>query len=54
MPTSSRGRCDDGLVLGYANLAEPAIEEGIRLLALALEDLPGGAAPTNEAGAIAR
>jgi GntR family transcriptional regulator/MocR family aminotransferase len=31
---------DDGLVLGYANLAEPAIEEGVRLLALALEDLP--------------
>ena len=27
---------DDGLVLGYANLAEPAIEEGIRRLALAL------------------
>ena len=31
---------DDGLVLGYANLAEPAIEEGIRRLALALEELP--------------
>ena len=29
---------DDGLVLGYANLAEPAIEEGIRRLALALEE----------------
>ena len=34
---------DDGLVLGYANLAEPAIEEGVRRLALALEDLVGGA-----------
>ncbi|MCW3068392.1 MAG: Transcriptional regulator, GntR family domain [Solirubrobacterales bacterium] len=30
---------DDGLVLGYANLAEPAIEEGIRRLGRALEDL---------------
>jgi GntR family transcriptional regulator / MocR family aminotransferase len=38
---------DDGLVLGYANLAEPAIEEGIRRLALAL-------AETNDGGAIAR
>jgi GntR family transcriptional regulator/MocR family aminotransferase len=28
---------DDGLVLGYANLAEPAIEEGIRRLAVALD-----------------
>jgi DNA-binding transcriptional MocR family regulator len=27
---------DDGLVLGYANLPEPAIEEGIRRLARAL------------------
>jgi GntR family transcriptional regulator / MocR family aminotransferase len=44
----------DGLVLGYANLAEPAIDEGIRRLALALEELPGGPAPTNDAGAIAR
>ena len=35
--------CDDGLVLGYANLAEPAIEEGIRRLALALAELPPGA-----------
>jgi GntR family transcriptional regulator/MocR family aminotransferase len=43
---------DDGLVLGYANLAEPAIEEGIRRLARALT-APGPAA-TNEAGAIAR
>ena len=45
---------DDGLVLGYANLAEPAIEEGIRRLARALEELPDGAAPTNDGGAIAR
>ncbi|HSZ04522.1 MAG TPA: PLP-dependent aminotransferase family protein [Solirubrobacteraceae bacterium] len=29
----------DGLVLGYANLAEPAIEEGIRRLAEALEEV---------------
>jgi GntR family transcriptional regulator/MocR family aminotransferase len=41
----------DGLVLGYANLAEPAIEEGIRRLALALGELP---AATNDGGAIAR
>ncbi|MGD1056900.1 MAG: PLP-dependent aminotransferase family protein [Solirubrobacteraceae bacterium] len=33
-----------GLVLGYANLAEPAIEEGIRRLALALTELGGGGA----------
>ena len=44
----------DGLVLGYANLAEPAIEEGIRRLALALAELPPGRAPTNVGGAIAR
>jgi GntR family transcriptional regulator/MocR family aminotransferase len=31
--------CDDGLILGYANLAEPAIEEGIRRLARALDAL---------------
>jgi GntR family transcriptional regulator/MocR family aminotransferase len=37
---------DDGLVLGYANLAEPAIEEGIRRLARALAELPPGPAPT--------
>ena len=43
---------DDGLVLGYANLAEPAIEEGIRRLARALT--APGPAPTKEAGAIAR
>jgi GntR family transcriptional regulator / MocR family aminotransferase len=30
----------DGLVLGYANLAEPAIAEGIRRLALAYAELP--------------
>jgi GntR family transcriptional regulator/MocR family aminotransferase len=30
---------DDGLVLGYANLSEPAIEEGIRRLALALAEV---------------
>ena len=30
---------DDGLVLGYANLPEPAIEEGIRRLARALDSL---------------
>jgi GntR family transcriptional regulator/MocR family aminotransferase len=30
---------DDGLVLGYASLAEPAIEEGIRRLARALDDV---------------
>jgi GntR family transcriptional regulator/MocR family aminotransferase len=30
---------DEGLVLGYANLAEPAIEEGIRRLARALAEL---------------
>ena len=29
----------DGLILGYANLAEPAIEEGIRRLARALEEV---------------
>lgn len=44
----------DSLVLGYANLAEPAIEEGIRRLARALEELPGGATSTNDGGAIAR
>jgi GntR family transcriptional regulator/MocR family aminotransferase len=30
---------DDGLVLGYANLAEPAIEEGIRRLGEVLQEL---------------
>jgi GntR family transcriptional regulator/MocR family aminotransferase len=39
----------DGLVLGYANLSEPAIEEGIRRLAEVLSELP-----TNDGGAIAR
>lgn len=42
---------DDGLILGYANLAEPAIEEGIRRLALALGELP---AATKEGGATLR
>ncbi|HEV2997989.1 MAG TPA: PLP-dependent aminotransferase family protein [Solirubrobacteraceae bacterium] len=42
---------DEGLVLGYANLSEPAIEEGIRRLALALADLRG---PTKEGGATLR
>ncbi len=37
---------DDGLVLGYANLAEPAIDEGIRRLAAALGELPPAPAPT--------
>jgi GntR family transcriptional regulator/MocR family aminotransferase len=32
----------EGLILGYANLAEPAIEEGIRRLARVLDDLPRG------------
>ncbi|MBA3808004.1 MAG: PLP-dependent aminotransferase family protein, partial [Solirubrobacterales bacterium] len=32
---------DDGLVLGYANLSEQAIEEGIRRLAVALAQLAG-------------
>jgi GntR family transcriptional regulator / MocR family aminotransferase len=44
----------DGLVLGYANLVEPAIEEGIRLLADALAEVPLQAAPTNEGGAMSR
>ncbi len=38
---------DDGLVLGYANVTESGIEEGIRRLALALADAKAG-------GAIAR
>jgi GntR family transcriptional regulator/MocR family aminotransferase len=45
---------DDALSLGYANLAEPAIEEGVRLLGLALEDLSGDPVETNDGGAIAR
>jgi GntR family transcriptional regulator/MocR family aminotransferase len=45
---------DDGLVLGYANLAEPAIDEGIRLLALALADLPPAPGAANDGGAMAR
>jgi GntR family transcriptional regulator/MocR family aminotransferase len=43
----------DGLILGYANLAEPAIEEGIRRLARALEE-SSGPRPANDGGAIAR
>jgi GntR family transcriptional regulator / MocR family aminotransferase len=46
---------DDDLVLGYANLAEPAIEEGIRRLGEVIKRLPGSPpAATNEGGAIAR
>ena len=45
---------DDRFVLGYANLAEPAIEEGIRRLAEALAEVARGPAPTNSGGAIAR
>jgi GntR family transcriptional regulator/MocR family aminotransferase len=45
---------DDRFVLGYANLAEPAIEEGIRRLADALEEVARGPEPTNSGGAIAR
>jgi GntR family transcriptional regulator / MocR family aminotransferase len=44
---------DDGLILGYANLTESGIEEGIRRLALALEECPAPP-PTNDGGAIAR
>ncbi|MGO8904875.1 MAG: PLP-dependent aminotransferase family protein [Solirubrobacteraceae bacterium] len=44
----------DGLVLGYANLVEPAIEEGIRLLAGALAEMSPEVAPTNEGGAMSR
>ena len=42
---------DDGLILGYANLFEPAIEEGIRRLARALREAPRPSA--NDGGAIA-
>ena len=45
---------DDGLVLGYANLAEPAIEEGIRRLAAVLAEMPPLPAPTKDGGAMAR
>jgi len=41
-------RIDDGLVLGYANLAEPAIEEGIRRLSLALGEIPPPPRCTND------
>jgi GntR family transcriptional regulator/MocR family aminotransferase len=47
-------RWDAHLALGYANLAEPAIEEGIRLLALALSDLPEPPVMANDGGAISR
>jgi GntR family transcriptional regulator/MocR family aminotransferase len=42
---------EDGLILGYANLAEPAIEEGIRRLAAVLEAL--GPLPAKDGGAMA-
>jgi GntR family transcriptional regulator/MocR family aminotransferase len=45
---------DDRFVLGYANLAEPAIDEGIRRFAEALEEVARGPAPANSGGAIAR
>ncbi len=46
----------DAVVLGYANLSEPAIEEGIRRLALALEECPppGGRAQALAAASAAR
>jgi GntR family transcriptional regulator / MocR family aminotransferase len=44
---------DDGLILGYAGVAEPAIEEGIRRLGLVLDELAPPAA-TNDGGAMAR
>ncbi len=45
---------DDRFVLGYANLAEPAIDEGIRRFAEALAEVEAGPPPTNDGGAIAR
>jgi GntR family transcriptional regulator/MocR family aminotransferase len=48
---------DRGLILGYANLTESGIEEGIRRLALALAECPpppDSGVPTNDGGAIAR
>jgi DNA-binding transcriptional MocR family regulator len=53
---------DDGLVLGYANLPEAAIDEGIRRLAEAYATVAGtrsatrarGRARTNDGGAIRR
>ena len=44
----------DGLILGYANLAEPAIAEGIRRLSLALGEIDPPPDATNEGWAIAR
>lgn len=38
---------DDGLVLGYANLSEPAIEEGVRRLAVALAAVRAGESPSD-------
>lgn len=46
---------DDGLVLGYACLSEPAIEEGVRRLAGALAEVNDNSrARAKEGGAIAR
>jgi GntR family transcriptional regulator / MocR family aminotransferase len=45
---------DDGLILGYANLPEPAIEEGIRRLGMALAEMPPPPLATNEGGAMSR
>ncbi len=47
-------RIHDGIVLGYANLAEPAIEEGVRRLSRALAEIPRPPAVTNDGGAISR
>ncbi len=40
----------DGVVLGYANLAEPAIEEGVRRLGEALAELAPGPPEANDGG----
>jgi len=53
---------DDGLILGYANLPEPAIEEGVRRLGEAYAEVAGtraaargpGRSRTNDGGAIRR
>ncbi len=52
----------DGLILGYANLPEAAIEEGVRRLAEAYATVTGsgaegvtrGRSPANDGGAIRR
>jgi len=44
----------DGLILGYANLAEPAIAEGVQRLSLALGEIDPPPEATNEGWAIAR